>query len=486
MKKVILAAAVSAVFAVPSVAAENADVVVVGAGGAGLSAAVTAHDLGKKVIVLEKMAFVGGNTNRAAGGLNAAETKPQEKAGIKDSIETHFNDTMKGGKYLNNPDLVHVLTDNARYSVDFINSLKEGDLTDVGMLAGATNKRAHRPAGGGFVGANVVKALATAAKDKGIDVRTNAKVEKLIVKNGKVVGLQYKGKNGVKTINAKAVVIAAGGFGANQDLLTKINPKLKGFGTTNHPGATGDGITLGEKAGADTVDMSQIQTHPTVVPNNGEMITEAVRGNGAILVNQDGKRFINELQTRDVVSAAELKQPGKVGYLVFDTATRKSLKAIETYIKKGLVTEGATLDELADKLKINAANLKATMEQYAKFQADKKDAEFGRADMPRPLTEGPWFAVQVTPAVHHTMGGLRINTEAQVLDKKGNVIPGLFAAGEVTGGVHGANRLGGNAMADIVTFGRIAGRNAAEQPTGVIVPRGQKPEDAEKAAVEGK
>ncbi|WP_368430803.1 flavocytochrome c, partial [uncultured Parasutterella sp.] len=309
MKKVILAAAVSAVFAVPAVAAENADVVVVGAGGAGLSAAVTAHDLGKKVIVLEKMAFVGGNTNRAAGGLNAAETKPQEKAGIKDSIETHFNDTMKGGKYLNNPDLVHVLTDNARYSVDFINSLKEGDLTDVGMLAGATNKRAHRPAGGGFVGANVVKALATAAKDKGIDVRTNAKVEKLIVKNGKVVGLQYKGKNGVKTINAKAVVIAAGGFGANQDLLTKINPKLKGFGTTNHPGATGDGITLGEKAGADTVDMSQIQTHPTVVPNNGEMITEAVRGNGAILVNQDGKRFINELQTRDVVSAAELKQP---------------------------------------------------------------------------------------------------------------------------------------------------------------------------------
>ncbi|WP_304626232.1 FAD-dependent oxidoreductase, partial [uncultured Parasutterella sp.] len=174
MKKVILAAAVSAVFAVPAVAAENADVVVVGAGGAGLSAAVTAHDLGKKVIVLEKMAFVGGNTNRAAGGLNAAETKPQEKAGIKDSIETHFNDTMKGGKYLNNPDLVHVLTDNARYSVDFINSLKEGDLTDVGMLAGATNKRAHRPAGGGFVGANVVKTLATAAKDKGIDVRTNA------------------------------------------------------------------------------------------------------------------------------------------------------------------------------------------------------------------------------------------------------------------------------------------------------------------------
>ena len=485
MKKILLASVLSAAFTIPATAAEQADVIVIGAGGAGLSAAVTAHDLGKKVIVLEKMAFPGGNTNRAAGGLNAAETKPQAKAGIKDTIESHFNDTMKGGKYLNNPDLVHTLTDNARYSVDFINGLN-GDLTDVGMLAGATNKRAHRPAGGGFVGANVVKTLVQASKDRNIDLRNNAKAEKILVKNGKVVGVQYKDKTGVKTINAKAVVIAAGGFGANQDLLVKINPKLKGFGTTNHPGATGDGITLGEKVGASTVDMEQIQTHPTVVPGNGEMITEAVRGNGAILVNQDGKRFINELQTRDVVSAAELQQKGKVGYLVFDNDVRKSLKAIETYIKNKLVTEAPSLDELAKKLDINAENLKATMEQYAKFQAAKKDDAFGRADMPRPLTEGPWYAVQVTPAVHHTMGGLRINTEAQVLNSKGNVIPGLFAAGEVTGGVHGANRLGGNAMADIVTFGRIAGRNAALHPDAVIIPRGQKPADAEKAAVEAK
>ncbi|HCO51563.1 MAG TPA: flavocytochrome c, partial [Sutterellaceae bacterium] len=199
-----------------------------------------------------------------------------------------------------------------------------------------------------------------------------------------------------------------------------------------------------------------------------------------------GKRFINELQTRDVVSAAELQQTGKVGYLVFDNSVRRSLKAIETYIKKKLVTEGTTLDELAKKLNINADNLKATIDQYAKFQAAKKDDAFGRADMPRPLTQGPWYAVQVTPAVHHTMGGLRINSEAQVLNKKGNVIPGLFAAGEVTGGVHGANRLGGNAMADIVTFGRIAGRNAALHPTEVIVSRGQNPKDAETATAEGK
>lgn len=482
MKKILVASLVSAVFAVPAIAADKADVIVVGAGGAGLSAAVTAHDLGKKVIVLEKMAYLGGNTNRAAGGLNAAESKPQAKMGIKDSIESHYKDTMKGGKYLNNPDLVHTLTDNAAYSVDFINGLG-GDLTDVGMMAGASQKRSHRPTGGGFVGANVVKTLAQASKDRNIDVRTMAKVDSLIVKDGKVVGVKYtKGKKQFEVL-APAVVIAAGGFSANQDMVVKLNPKLKGFATTNHTGATGDGIVMGEKIGAATVDMKQIQTHPTVVPGKGEMITEAVRGNGAILVNKDGKRFINELQTRDVVSAAELAQKDKVGYLLFDNDVRKSLKAIETYIKGGMVTEGKDVHELAQKLGIDENNLKATLDKYAQEQKAGKDTEFGRADMPRPLTEAPYYAVQVTPAVHHTMGGLRINSQAQVLDHKGNVIPGLFAAGEVTGGVHGANRLGGNAMADIVTFGRIAGRNAAEQPNSVIIPRGVTPQAAEERAV---
>lgn len=408
------------------------------------------------------MAMVGGNTNRAAGGLNAAESKPQAKLGIKDTKEIHFNDTMKGGKYLNNPDLVHTLTDHAAESVDFINNLG-GDLNDVGMMAGATNKRAHRPTGGGFVGAEVVKTLNKAAADRKIEILKNAKAEELIVKDGRVVGVKYKQKGQPeKEIYAKAVVMAAGGFSANQDMVTKINPKLKGFATTNHPGATGDGIIMGEKVGADTVDMSQIQTHPTVVPGNGEMITEAVRGNGAILVNKDGKRFINELQTRDVVSAAELAQKDKVGYLLFDQDVRKSLKAIESYVKSGLTTEGKDLHELGQKLGIDGDTLQATVDKYGKDQAAGKDTEFGRADMPRPLNQPPYYAVKVTPAVHHTMGGLVINTKAQVLDKKGNIIPGLFAAGEVTGGVHGANRLGGNAMADITTFGRIAGEGAAK------------------------
>jgi fumarate reductase flavoprotein subunit len=461
MKKLLLATIVTSAFTLPAFAAETADVVIIGSGGAGLSAAVTAHDLGKKVVVLEKMGYLGGNTNRAAGGLNAAESKPQKAKGIQDTIKSHYDDTMKGGKFLNNPDLVRVLTENAAGSVDFINGLG-GDLTDVGMMAGASQKRAHRPTGGGFVGAEVVKTLSKAAKDRKIDIRMMSKADELIVENGRVVGVKFttRGKPSSE-IRAKAVVLAAGGFSANQDLVVKYQPGLKGFATTNHSGATGDGIVLGEKAGAATVDMKEIQSHPTVVPGNGEMITEAVRGNGAILVNKDGKRFINELQTRDKVSAAELEQKDKVGYLLFDNDVRKSLKAIESYVKKGLVTEGKDLKELADKLKINAANLEATVKKYAEFQAAKSDKDFGRADMPRPLTQAPYYAVEVTPAVHHTMGGLKINTNAEVIDTKGKVIPGLFAAGEVTGGVHGANRLGGNAMADIVTYGRIAGKNAA-------------------------
>ena len=205
--------------------------------------------------------------------------------------------------------------------------------------------------------------------------------------------------------------------------------------------------------------MAEIQAHPTVVPKVGELITEAVRGNGAVLINKEGKRFFNELDTRDAVSAAILKQKDNVAYLFFDSDMQKSLKATDGYIKEPYTLTGATLDEIAGKMGVDAATLKATMEAYKKGKAAKKDA-FGRADMARDLDKGPFYAILVTPAVHHTMGGLKIDTKTQVYDKDGKVIPGLFAAGEVTGGVHGGNRLGGNAQADIVTFGRIAGQQS--------------------------
>ncbi|MCF0253939.1 MAG: flavocytochrome c [Duodenibacillus sp.] len=466
MKKTLFLALLAAGFTVAQ-AAQMADVVVIGAGGAGMAAAVTAHDAGAKVVILEKMAFPGGNTIRATGGINAAETPQQAKLGIKDAVETMYKDTMKGGRNLNNPELVKVLSQEANGAVQWLISLG-GDFNDVGFMGGATNKRCHRPTGGAPVGPEVVKTLYGAVQARKIDLRTESQVVHLSVdKKGRVTGVEVKGPKGVYKIKAKAVVNAAGGFGANNELVASFIPKLKGFATTNHPGATGDGLLLSEEAGAGFVDIKQIQTHPTVVESNGVMITEAVRGNGAILVNTEGKRFYDELSTRDAVSAAILKQPTAHAFMFFDEDVRKSLKAIEGYIKQpGMVIQGKTLDEVAANMGVPAANLKATMAQYALDQAAGKDSCCGRTKMERPLNKPGYYAIRVTPAVHHCMGGLAINTKAQVLDPMGNVIPGYFAAGEVTGGVHGANRLGGNAQADIIVYGRIAGASAAKLAKG--------------------
>ena len=461
MKKILIATAVAAAFGMAN-AAEQADIVVIGAGGAGMAAAVQAHDNGvKKVVILEKMPMAGGNTVRATGGINAAETPQQAKLGIKDSIEQMYKDTMKGGHNLNNPELVKVLCQNSNDAVQWLIKLG-GNFQDVGFLGGATNKRAHRPTGGAAVGPEVVKTLYNAVEARKIDLRTENQVVDLIVKNGAVAGVKVKGEDG-KTyeINAKAVVNAAGGFAGNNAMVSKIIPRLKGFATTNHPGATGDGLLLSEKVKAAFVDMDQIQTHPTVVETTGVMVTEAVRGNGAVLINKEGKRFFDELNTRDAVSAAILKQTTGHAYMFFDDDVRKSLKAIEGYIKMpGMVIQGKTLDEIAKNMGVPAANLKATMAQYAKDQAAGKDSCCGRTKMERPLNKAPYYAILITPAVHHTMGGVKINTKAEVIDVNGKVIPGYFAAGEVTGGVHGGNRLGGNAQADIIVFGRIAGNSA--------------------------
>lgn len=440
---------------------ENTDVVIIGAGGAGLTAATEVASNGAKVIVLEKMAIVGGNSNYSTGGLNASYTKEQERLGIKDDKETFFNDTMKGGHMKNDPDLVRTLVDNSAAIVEWLQSdLIGADLSDVGIFGGATNKRIHRPQGGGAIGAHLVPLLYKAAQKVGADVRLNSKVVEILKgKNGEACGVKVAADGKEYTINAKAVIVAAGGFGANPDMVVKYKPELAGFGTTNHKGATGDAFTLVEKFDAALTQMNEIQTHPTVVPGKGAMITEAVRGNGAILINTEGKRFVNEMLTRDVVSAAILAQPGKTSYIVFGEAVRKSLKAIEGYVKAGLTTEAPTAAELAAKINVPADALEATLATWNGFVASKKDGEFDRnpGSMDRDISEGPFYAIECIPAIHHTMGGLKINPKTEVLNNSGAVIPGLFAAGEVTGGVHGGNRLGGNAVADICIFGKIAG-----------------------------
>lgn len=436
------------------------DVVIIGGGGAGLSAAIAAKDKGSNVILVEKAAILGGNTNYATGGLNAAETSIQKNKGIKDSVEIFIDDTMKGGKNTNNKTLVEKMANSSAEIVDWLIE-KGADLTDLGRMGGQSVDRTHRPTGGAPVGPNMIAALSKTAKESGVDIRLSTFAESIIYDGEAVKGIIVKAPNGQKyNINSKAVVITTGGFGANSDLIVENVASLKGFGTTNHKGATGDGIIMTKPLNVDLVDMEQIQTHPTVIPTNSVMITEAVRGNGAILVNRDGKRFINELDTRDVVSKAELNQKGGSAYLMFDENVKKSLKAIDSYDKKGYLTKGNTIEELAKNLDIPSKELEKTFSKYNESVKTGVDSEFNRQSLPTSLSQGPFYSVEVAPAVHHTMGGIKINENTEVLSN-GTPIKGLYAAGEVTGGIHGSNRLGGNAVVDITVFGKIAGENAS-------------------------
>lgn len=442
---------------------KSADIVVIGAGGAGMSAAIEAALNGAtNVVIVEKMPMTGGNTVRATGGLNASETQYQKRDGIEDSNELFYEDTMKGGKNLNDPELVRTLVENSASAVDWVNEIG-GDLSVVGQFGGASVKRIHRSSDTSAVGPMLVKTFNAKLEELKIPVLLETKATKILTDDeGKVSGVEAETSDGSLIIKAKAVILATGGFGANPEMVVKYAPNLEGFITTNQVGATGDGIEMALELGAGLTDIEQIQTHPTVNPDTAIMYTEGVRGNGAILVNDEGNRFVNELDTRDVVSSAILAQPNGESWLIFDTAVRKSLSAIEKYINAGIVAEADTIEELAQKIGIDEVNLVATMNKYASMQTLGDDTDFGRKSMEVPLTKAPYFAGLVKPAIHHTMGGVKINKETQVLKEDGTAIPGLYAAGEVVGGVHGANRLGGNAVADIVVFGRISGDKANE------------------------
>ena len=492
---------------------ETVDVVVVGAGGAGMTAAITATDAGKKVIVVESQPIAGGNSVRSTGGMNAAKTPYQDKnefkeaAGVEktlataaekfadnetitalaatvkaqweayqanpqgyfDSVELMELDTLIGGKGKNNPELVKTLAENSAAAIEWLASIG-AEVKNVGAFGGASVKRIHRPVNADgkvtAVGAYIVPILEKNLQDRNVQFLFDTTANEIIMKDGKAVGIKATGKDGHKvTINAKSVVIATGGFGANAEMVEKYKPELKGFATTNAEGAQGQGIEMATAVGAATVDMDQIQIHPTVhieEDGNAHLITEGLRGDGAILVNAEGKRFYDEVSTRDKVSAAIIAQPDKSAWLVVDQSMVDKSAVIAGYIKSGYTVTGATYEELAKAMGVDEATFVSTMNTWNQAVEAKSDAEFNRTSFANPLTTAPYYAIKITPAVHHTMGGIVINPKAEVLNEKGEAISGLFAAGEVTGGVHGANRLGGNAVADFTVFGRIAGQSAAD------------------------
>ena len=489
----------------------EADVVVVGAGGAGMTAAITAAGEGKSVVILESQSMVGGNSVRATGGMNAGKTVYQdenefgESAGVEktlktaaekyadnetitalaktvseqwaayqanptgyfDSVELMELDTMIGGKGINDPELVETLCEN---SADAIDWLDEHGITlhNVSSFGGASVKRIHRPVNAEgktvSVGSYMIPLLQENCEKAGVKMMLDTTATEILTDaNGAAVGVKATGASGeTVTVNAKAVVLATGGFGANLDMVVKYKPELKGFMTTNAPGIQGQGIEMAQAIGAATVDMDQIQIHPTVEANTAALITEGLRGDGAVLINAEGKRFIDEVGTRDVVSAAEIAQTGSYSWLVVDQAMVDASSVIQGYIKKGYTVTGETYEELGKAMGVDEAAFAETMEKWNGYVEAKNDPDFGRTSFANPLNTAPYYAVKVTAGVHHTMGGLKINANTEVLNEKGEVIPGLFAAGEVTGGVHGANRLGGNAVADFTVFGRIAGAAASD------------------------
>ncbi len=437
------------------------DVLIIGGGGAGLTAAISAREQGVEVLVIEKMGILGGNSLYAEGGLNAAGTRLQAKEGVPDNAEIFFNDTMKGGKNLNDPALVKILADESSNTVDWLEE-RGVPLTKLSLSGGSEFKRVHQEKSGNAVGPHIVSGLAAKAKQLGVPMLVNTRAVDLIIENNQIKGVKVTDKNTRYTIYAKSVIIATGGFGNNNPLVASYRSDLKGFKSSNQKGATGDLFDVANKLGIKLKDMKEIQIHPTGEASRFLLITESVRGNGALLVNSQGKRFINELGTRDVVSAAVLAQEGGKGYLIYDEQVRAGLGAIKKYESLGLVKKGKDLNEIATIINADPATLAATVEEFNSYVEANEDPAFGRKIFGTTITKPSFYAIAVTPVVHHTMGGIAINTNTEVSFNNGSVIKGLYAAGEVTGGVHGANRLGGNAVSDFATFGRISGNAAAD------------------------
>lgn len=445
------------------------DVVVVGAGGAGLSAAVEAAQSGAKVAVIEKTMFSGGNTLVSGGGLNVPGTEQQKSQGIEDSVELFTEDTLKGGDNENDPELVKVMAENALDAANWLIDEMEVELMPdrLQQFGGHSVPRAIIPQGN--KGTELINKLESKAKELGVEFFMETKGKSIIEENGTAKGLVAENKGKEIKFNAdKGVIIATGGFGADVEMRKQYNDHYdEKYKTTCTNASTGDGIKMAEAIGANLVDMEYIQVYPTCSPVTGIISYVAnSRFDGAVLVNQEGERFIDEMGRRDVISKAIIEQMDSVAYLIWGqeveavgNMVKVHSKEYETMEKDDVIFKADTIEAAAEHYGISPQALSATIEKFNTFVINGKDEDFNKGGTLRTIKEGPFYIQKVTPSTHHTMGGININSEAQVLNKEGNVINNLYAAGEVVGDIHGTNRLGGNAITDIIVFGRIAGQN---------------------------
>jgi len=460
----------------------EADVVVIGAGGAGLAAAISAEQNGAKVIVVEKMPKVGGNTILAGGAVNAVEDRSEFAIKQNDSVYWHYTQTLSGGDFQGDPELVMTLVENAYDGIQWTKELGMEWLGEeaVFTVSGGLWPRAWKPAmvaGTGFFDTYTKYIDKT---DK-IDLMLNTKAEKILVDDmGAACGIIATGETGnTITINAKSVVVATGGFSKNVELRMAYDAI---WGTldekvlsTNHEGATGDGVKMLQALQADFVQMGNIQLLPLGDPKTGSLSGNIEHGvDSRIFVNKSGLRYGDEGGRRDDMTRDLFNQEDALMWIVMDSDTYPTGDEVNNFgetanqlVAAGRAVKADTLDELAVLMNVDAANLKATIAEYNEYciggakegQAD----QFGRTLFGAPIDNGPFYAGARVPTVHHTMGGVRIDTLCRVYNESGEIIENLYAAGEVTGGIHGTNRLGGNALTDTIVFGRIAGESAALQ-----------------------
>lgn len=509
---------------------ETADVVVIGGGGAGLAAAVSAAENGASVILIEKGAALGGNTLRAGGAYNAVDPErqasvPMDESQIKelqsilevdettvpeeyrpdlatlkeqiktylagdtsklfDSVELHTYQTYKGGartgldgtEIHGNYSLVSLMTKNSLSALNWLVSHdSETQISDsIGTVLGGLWPRMHSLTTS--VGHGFISPLEKACNEMGVTIMLNTRANELITDGGRVTGVKAEKTDGtpVTLTASKGVVMATGGYGANPKMAMEYDNYwgvlTEDMPTTNSALLTGDGIIMGQAVGANLVGMGYIQLMPSSQPVTGSL------GGGLwgsaeeqVFVNKEGKRFVSEYESRDVLSKAALEQTDAIFYIICDQASAGDPQPggkngwgndIDTLIAEGSVLKADTLEDLAKQMGADPATFVAEMEKYNSYCATGEDLDFGKVKLGGPIDVGPFYATIRTPSIHHTMGGLEVNAQTQVLNANGDVIPGLYAAGEVAGGIHAGNRVGGNALVDIMVFGRIAGESAA-------------------------
>lgn len=450
---------------------ETYDVIIIGSGAAGCSAALAAAELGARVLVLEKQAIVGGNT-RVSGGFYAAVNPEFQKAlGIEDSFELFEQQILENGGGRSDPQLARILAYGATDMLTYLKSLGVRFKDEIIEIYGAHWRRCHKPAmpnGEGYINTLHAAALRLEAK-----FLTQAAATRLIKESGRVVGVEFRHGSALKKAYARcAVVCASGGFGANAKMVEQYFPALSELSHDNTPGSTGEVLLMAQEAGAQLIDMDLIQCLPGCPPNRTHRVRLHNDVSRFIFVDSEGSRFIREDDRRDVLRDKILALPNRTAFSIVDA---DGLRSYDILMQKeavlGVETGDAwcadTIESLARAMGLPPERLKQTVDEYNAGVRRGVDV-FGKepSKLRHEIKTAPFWGCYAAMAVHYTMGGIRINEHAQALDAQGQVIPGLYAAGEASGGVHGRNRMGANGINDALVFGRIAGRHAVQNNRG--------------------